>query len=138
MSSDWSDEEREIITGLTRHARRPWKLLKKRGQDEKAAELASLSPSEQKRFVKNEFRDYDPELDRPANQEYMKIKNAYDALRELGHDDHAEELREFVSSGRQLKRAKEIIASLGAEVDLISGEIDRSEVDEQDSGAQEA
>lgn len=115
----------ETVTAddLTRQARRPYRLLKGRGDDDAAAELASLPAHEQRRYVDREFVDFDPEHDDPVNQELLKVRHAYDALRALGFDDRADALRGVVNSGTQLDRAREALDEVGAEVDLVTGEI---------------
>lgn len=114
-----------VLDGLCREASTHYRRLKGRGGNEMAAKLADLGITEQPQFVKNQVVDFDPEHVNPANQEMLKVKNIYDALLELGHTDRAEELRGFILSGEQVRRAKSMVEAIGAEVDTETGESDR-------------
>jgi hypothetical protein len=57
------------------------------------------------------------------------VKNAYDALVELGYDARAEELRTCRTVNSQKNKAKRFADEVEATIDLVTGEFEAPEPD---------
>jgi len=134
---DPADPPSHSLPRFQRKARKTYERLLERGDEETAEELRQQdSPSEMARFARQEVVEFDPANDEQAdNTAKIAVQNAYNALIELGYDDHAEELREFTHVGQAkehvlFKIAPKLKEEDGVAIDPMTGEYDAPDLDE--------
>ncbi|MGB9931559.1 hypothetical protein [Haloarcula amylolytica] len=108
-----------------------YKKLVNRGNEEAAEELRDQdSTAAQVRYL-NDVDSFDPKYDEDTdNSAKVAIKNTYDILLELGHDELAEELRS-ISSVKRARRfvMSEIVPAVDAEIEPMTGRFEPAEDD---------
>jgi recombinational DNA repair ATPase RecF len=102
-----------------------YEKLLNRGDEETAEQLRELdTASRQARFIRQEVVEFDPKHDEDTqNSAVLRVRNVYDALVELGHDDLAEELRDYNNVTGQRNRAIELAREVDADIDTVTGEV---------------
>ena len=110
-----------------------YQKLLDRGDDDLAAELRNKDTVTKQVHFLRDVPDFDPEHDTDVtNTARLAVKNVYEALRELGYDDHADELRTYTSAKTQRGYAlTEILPEIDAEIDPVTGEYTAAESDSE-------
>lgn len=100
------------------------KLLARGATGEAEALRDAGTLHDQVNYIGQQVAAFDPEHDDDLNTSAkIAVKNIYDALRELGHDDLAEELRTYTTTSAQNRRARSIVDEIDDAIDPVTGEV---------------
>jgi hypothetical protein len=100
-----------------------YQKLKQRGEDDLAAEVRNADTLKEAELVIQNVPDFDPKHDDPNNASRAKVKNIYDSLLELGHDEKATDLRSVEDLGQQDSCASELAREVDG-IDPLTGQLD--------------
>lgn len=79
-----------------------------RGNEERAAEIRQAPGLQEQLRLAQNAGDFDPRYDDCSTSSQIAIRNTYDALKDAGLDDEADELRHIGSLRGQRERAREL------------------------------
>lgn len=104
--------------------RSAYQKLLERGDEETAEELRRQETLTKQVHFLRDIPEFDPKHDQnTTNTGKMMVKNVYEGLVELGHDDLAEELRDYTSVQPQKRRAIALAKRVDGKIDPMTGEV---------------